>query len=64
MPAGEPNVPPEGGEEQVQMDQGKGGQTAVAPDQSAAPAPAEGGGEKVDMADVKKLIELAKAGKI
>lgn len=60
-------VPPENAEgekDQRTIDQGKNVQTTVAPDQSAAAVPAGGEGEKVDMADVKKLIELARAGKI
>lgn len=65
VPGGEQPAPapaPQGGE-QGAIDQGKGPETVVNPQPGGAPAEA-GGGEKVDMNDVKKLLELARAGKI
>ena len=68
-PAVPPGQAPQQGDDQGVIGQGKGPETVVNPEPGAAPAapapaaPAEGG-EAVSVEDVKKLIELAKAGKI
>ena len=56
------------GGEQGAIDQGKGPQTVVNPEPGVAPAPAQPGtapaGGEITVEDVKKLLDLAKAGQI
>jgi len=62
QPGMEQGQPVAQGGEQGTIDQGKGPNTVVNPEPGAAPESKDDG--KVDAKDVKRLIELAKAGKI